>query len=80
MSRDDPLRDNGRDAPEKEFKAFVGGISWHMSDRELKDSKLCSRSQISVLICTFLILLHIPFLLQPSESSTQSMLQLCWTK
>ena len=45
MSRDDPMRDNGRDAPEKEFKAFVGGISWHMSDRELKDSKLRSTSQ-----------------------------------
>ena len=40
MSREDvTMRDNGRDAPEKEFKAFVGGISWHMSDRELKDSK-----------------------------------------
>ena len=76
MSRDDPMRDSGRDAQEKEFKAFVGGISWHMSDRELKDSKFSSRAPS---VC-FLILLDIPFLLQPSESSMQSMLQSCWTK
>lgn len=24
----------------EDFKAFVGGISWHISDRELKDSEL----------------------------------------
>lgn len=23
----------------EEFKLFIGGISWHMDDRELKDSK-----------------------------------------
>jgi hypothetical protein len=23
----------------EDFKAFVGGISWHISDRELKDSE-----------------------------------------
>ena len=23
----------------EEYKVFVGGISWHMDDRELKDSK-----------------------------------------
>ena len=39
MSRDDPPRENGRNGPEQEHKAFVGGISWHMNDRELKDSK-----------------------------------------
>lgn len=27
-------------APAEEFKIFVGGISWHMDDRELKDSKI----------------------------------------
>lgn len=42
MSRDD-MRDVGHDGPEKECKAFVGGISWHMSDRELKDSECCGR-------------------------------------
>ena len=25
--------------PAEEFKLFIGGISWHMDDRELKDSK-----------------------------------------
>lgn len=24
----------------EEFKLFIGGISWHMDDRELKDSEL----------------------------------------
>ena len=44
-SPDEPPR------PDGDFKIFVGGISWHMNDRELKDSKcwlqvpnLCARS------------------------------------
>ena len=45
MSRDD-MRDVGHDGPEKECKAFVGGISWHMSDRELKDSEFCGRPRL----------------------------------
>lgn len=32
-------RSGGSAAPAEEFKIFVGGISWHMDDRELKDSK-----------------------------------------
>ena len=32
-SPDEPPR------PDGDFKIFVGGISWHMNDRELKDSK-----------------------------------------
>lgn len=38
MSRDEPPPENGRNGPEQEHKAFVGGISWHMNDRELKDT------------------------------------------
>ena len=32
-SPDEPPR------PDGDFKIFVGGISWHMNDRELKDSE-----------------------------------------
>lgn len=47
MSRDRSRSPARRDAPmeeplSEEFKAFVGGISWHISDRELKDSELFS--------------------------------------
>ena len=38
MSRDrDPV------PAAEEFKAFVGGISWQINDRELKDSALPAR-------------------------------------
>lgn len=82
MSRDDAPRENGRDGPEQEHKAFVGGISWHMNDRELKDSRSrrpqrenpplgCSLSSTSYLWC-----------LQLSERKAiwQKVRQLCWTK
>lgn len=40
-SRSPVRRDEPMDEPMSEdFKAFVGGISWHISDRELKDSEL----------------------------------------
>ena len=56
MSRDDGPREDGRNPPpESEFKAFVGGISWHMNDRELKDSerhyKLCSCRRVLLRKC-----------------------------
>ena len=40
-----PSQDRERSEPPpaeaaEEFKLFIGGISWHMHDRELKDSKL----------------------------------------
>ena len=38
MSRDEGPREDVP-PPDSEFKAFVGGISWHMNDRELKESK-----------------------------------------
>ena len=39
--RDPPERETSQPAaPSEEYKIFVGGISWHMDDRELKDSKL----------------------------------------
>ena len=39
--RDPPERESSQPAaaPSEEYKIFVGGISWHMDDRELKDSK-----------------------------------------
>ena len=48
MSRDEPPQENGRDAPAEEFKAFVGGISWHMNDRELKDSEYTSNQLLCI--------------------------------
>ena len=42
-----PSQDGDREKSEppaaevaEEFKLFIGGISWHMDDRELKDSEL----------------------------------------
>ena len=40
--RDPPERETSQPAaPSEEYKIFVGGISWHMDDRELKDSEFC---------------------------------------
>ncbi len=44
VRRDEPPQE---DEVSEEFKAFVGGISWHISDRELKDSE--PRSRFSLL-------------------------------
>ena len=38
--------------PAEEFKIFVGGISWHMDDRELKDSESITSLHH---FCSFLI-------------------------
>lgn len=38
-ARDEPAREDDRPRTDGEFKIFVGGISWHMNDRELKDSE-----------------------------------------
>lgn len=45
----------------EEFKLFIGGISWHMDDRELKDSKqhLCR-----------LTLLRFKFFFEPVKIAT----------
>lgn len=40
-SREEEREKSDEPAPEvaEEFKLFIGGISWHMDDRELKDSE-----------------------------------------
>lgn len=90
----EPAEKRPSSKPHEEFKAFVGGISWHMTDRELKESKsfiLCSlfcftarkevlRSQKIFLFLSIRAFLTV-FLdfLQPFESMELSRPGSCWT-
>ena len=47
-SRDNDKEREESDQPAEEYKIFVGGISWHMDDRELKDSELQFSSNAAI--------------------------------
>lgn len=67
------------DPPPEENKLFVGGISWHMLDRELKDGELATVSLCKpwrVLPCQSEAL---PFALQSSGNSDPAKPVSWWT-